>query len=30
MTKNDADSVTRDLRDLRAGSQSATARIVQR
>jgi len=30
MTKNDADSVTRDLHDLRAGSQSATGRIVQR
>jgi ECF sigma factor len=30
MTKNDTDSVTGDLRDLRAGSQSATARIVRR
>jgi hypothetical protein len=30
MTTNDADSVTRDLQDLRAGSQSATGRIVQR
>jgi hypothetical protein len=30
MTKNDADSVTRDPHDLRASSQSATGRIVQR
>ena len=30
MTNNDADSVTRDLHDLRAGSQSATGRIVKR
>jgi hypothetical protein len=30
MTNNDADSVTSDLRDLRAGRQSATARIVRR
>ena len=30
MTKNDADSVMRDLQDLRAGSQSATGRIVLR
>jgi hypothetical protein len=30
MTKNDADSVRRDLQDLRAGSQSATGRVVQR
>jgi hypothetical protein len=30
MTTNEADSVTRDLRELRAGSQSATTRIVGR
>jgi ECF sigma factor len=30
MTKNDADSVMRDLQNLRVGSQSATGRIVQR
>jgi ECF sigma factor len=30
MRKNDADSVMRDLQDLRAGSQSATGRIVLR
>jgi ECF sigma factor len=30
MTTDETDSVTRDLQDLRAGSQSATARIVRR
>jgi ECF sigma factor len=30
MTRDETDSVAKDLRDLRAGSQSATRRIVQR